>query len=238
MSVRSIVFIATSPRPRVGKTLLARLLTDFQSYNGRTVEAFDLNPHEPELSKFLPDRTTLADIATTKGQMALFDRLVAEDGVNRVIDLGHDAFESFFRIAGELGFAEETRRRSIAPVILYIGTPDRTSVESYAALRPQYRHGATIPVHNEMFGNPQYGTKYPPSGAAFVTIHLPVLAPELRRAIEHRPFSFFATPASAASALPLDSDVKLQHWVRRIFVEFREMELGILLADVQSALQA
>ena len=58
------------------------------------------------------------------------------------------------------------RRRGIAPAILYIGTPDGTSVEAYAALRPLFPHGALVPVHNEILGNAQYRVKFPPAGAA------------------------------------------------------------------------
>jgi hypothetical protein len=43
MSFRNSVAIVASPRPRVGKTLLARLLTDFHLQEGRSVAAFDLN---------------------------------------------------------------------------------------------------------------------------------------------------------------------------------------------------
>jgi hypothetical protein len=238
MSVRSIIFIVTSPRPRVGKTLLARLLTDFQSQNGRPVAAFDLNPHENALAEYPPEQTTVASIADIKGQMALFDRLVAEDGITKVIDLGHDAFEAFFRIARDIGLADETWRRSIAPVILYVGTPDRTSVEAYAALRPLFPHGTMVPVFNDLLGTVQYRMKFPPSGTTSVTVNLPALPPALRRAVERRPFSFFETSQAAAGDLSLDAHLELQQWLRRIFLEFREMELNVLLADLQSALQA
>lgn len=238
MSVRSIIFIVTSPRPRVGKTLLARLLTDFQLQNGRPVAAFDLNPHEHALAEFLPGQATIASIADVKGQMALFDRLVAEDGVTKVIDLGHDAFEAFFRIARDIGLADETWRRSIAPVILYIGTPDRTSVEAYASLRTLFPHGTMVPVFNDLLGNAQYRMKFPPSGTSSVTVNLPALAPPLRRAIERRPFSFFEISDATSGEISLDAHIELQQWLRRIFLEFREMELNVLLADLQSALQA
>ena len=43
MSFRHSVTIVASPRSRVGKTLLARLLVDFHAQEGREVAAFDLN---------------------------------------------------------------------------------------------------------------------------------------------------------------------------------------------------
>lgn len=97
MSFRSSITIAASPRPRVGKTLLARLLADFHLHEGRSVAAFDLNVGERTLVQFLPEKTTIATVRDINGQMALFDRLIADEDTTKVIDLGHESFESFFR---------------------------------------------------------------------------------------------------------------------------------------------
>ena len=93
MSYRSSITIIASPRPRVGKTLLARLLTDFHLNEGRSIAAFDLNTGERTLAQFLPEKTTIATIRDINGQMALFDRLVADEDTTKVIDLGHESFE-------------------------------------------------------------------------------------------------------------------------------------------------
>lgn len=156
MSLRSSVLIVASPRPRVGKTLLARLLVDFQIYNDREVAAFDLNARDSALAQFLPQHVTLADIVDIKGQMALFDRLVADDGVAKVVDVGHEAFESFVTVAGKIGFAEEARRRGLAPAVLFMTTPDLTSVEAYKALAVRMPQVTPVPVHNAILGNAQY----------------------------------------------------------------------------------
>ena len=97
MSFRSSITIVASPRPRVGKTLLARLLADFHLHEGRSVAAFDLNVGERTLVQFLPEKTTIATIRDINGQMALFDRLIADEDTSKVIDLGHELFEFFFR---------------------------------------------------------------------------------------------------------------------------------------------
>ena len=55
MSLHSSVIIVASPRPRVGKTLLARLLIDYQLHNGRPVAGFDLNGDNNALAQFLPE---------------------------------------------------------------------------------------------------------------------------------------------------------------------------------------
>ena len=51
------VFIVTSSRPRVGKTLIARALTEYSARQSRPVAAFDVNPDELTLVEYLPAYT-------------------------------------------------------------------------------------------------------------------------------------------------------------------------------------
>jgi hypothetical protein len=44
MQRRTPIFIVTSSRPRVGKTLIARALTEYFRVQSRPVAAFDVNP--------------------------------------------------------------------------------------------------------------------------------------------------------------------------------------------------
>jgi hypothetical protein len=82
------LYIVASPRPRVGKTLLARLLMEFFLDNGRPLVGFDLNPREPMLAGRFPKLVWPVDIGDIRGQMELFDRLVADTASTKVIDVG------------------------------------------------------------------------------------------------------------------------------------------------------
>ena len=237
MSFRHSVTIVASPRPRVGKTLIARLLVDFHRQQGRPVVAFDLNSGEGTLAQFLPEYAKVSEIANIKGQMALFDRLIADDGVTKVVDLGHGSFESFVTLASRIGFAEEARRRGIAPAILFVITPDRTSVEAYRGLRSRLPQAILTPLLNEMLGPSQHRDKYPMLGSGAALVRVPTLAPGLRRYIDKPPFSFSDTRLANARDIPLDVQIELQRWLRKIYLEFREHELRILLADLQSSIR-
>src|ERR1044071_6951438 len=114
MSLRSFITVVTSPRPRVGKTLIARLMADFHLHNGRAIAAFDINGDDSALSQFIPNHAAPADIGEIHGQMALFDRLVADDGTYKVVDLGHSAFKPFFDVAKQIDFAAEVGRPGLA----------------------------------------------------------------------------------------------------------------------------
>lgn len=236
MSFRSSITIIASPRPRVGKTLLARLLADFHRQEGHAVETFDLNAGEKTLAHFLPGQTTTATIRDINGQMALFDRLVADENTTKVVDLGHEFFEAFFAVTHQIGFVEEARSRSIAVAILFTMTPDKTSVEAYRSLRGRFAHATLAPVHNEMLGPAQHRDKYPlASGSPMVRV--PALAPGLRRHIETPPFSFAGPQMADAVGIPPSAHVELQRWLRRIYLEFRELDLRILLADLRSSIR-
>ena len=110
------VYIICSPRPLVGKTLIARLLSEFLLLKNGTVISFDINLKEPSLLEYLPRTTETADVIDTFGKMQLMDRLIVNDGVAKVIDLGFHAFDEFFKMTDEIGFLKEAVRRGVAPV--------------------------------------------------------------------------------------------------------------------------
>ncbi len=231
MAFRNSVMVVASPRPRVGKTLFSRLLTEFHLHEGRSVAAFDVNAGEGTLADFLPEHVTPSRIDDLKGQMALFDQLLAGDGTTKIVDLGHTSFEPFFTLASQFGFADEARSRGIAFVVLYFMTPDRTSVEAYRSLRSWLPEGMLTLVHNEIFGSMQYREKYGPLGSGAVVMSLPLLRGNVRKYLE-RPRLSFANSAAATS----ESTIELQDWLRQIHRQFREFELRILLIDVKSSI--
>ena len=199
--------------------------------------AFDVNSGEGTLARFLPGYTKVAEITDIKGQMALFDRLVADDGATKIVDLGHESFEAFVKLASQIGFAEEARRRGIVPAILFVITPDRTSVEAYRRLRSRLPQATLAPLHNEMLGPAQHRDKYPTRGRGATLVRLPVLALGLRRYIENPPFSFSDAWLANSRDIPLDVHIELQRWLRKSYLEFREFNLRILLAELQSSIR-
>ena len=237
MTFRNTVTIVASPRSRVGKTLLARLLVDYHRQESRGVQAYDLSAGEGTLAQFLPGEVTVAGVGNVQSQMALFDSLVSPDDTAKIVDVGHEAFESFFTLAHQIGFMDEARRRDIAPVILFMISGDPTSAEAYRKLRVRFPRATLSPVHNEMLGSGQYREKFPSAGAGAAQLRFPALAPGLRRYIEQPPFSFSDTQLANAKHIPLDVHIELQRWLRKMHIEFRELDLRILLADLQTSLQ-
>lgn len=237
MSIRHSVYIVASPRPRVGKTLLSRLLIDYHKHEEREVAGFDLNSGDHTLQQFAPDDTSAADIGSVKGQMALFDRLVSEQGGGKVVDVGADLFKNFFDLAYRIGLVEEAHKRNIAPVILFIVSSDKQAADAYRELRARFAGAALTPVHNEMLGLAQHRERFPPSAEGGAILRMPVLAPALRKYIEKPPFGFADEQLANARHIPLDAHIEIQRWLRKAYLEFRELDLRILLGELQTSLK-
>jgi hypothetical protein len=234
---RTPLYIVCSPRPGVGKTLLARLLVDFCLLEGRPVAAFDLAPEEPSLLDYLPAYTVRADISAIEGQMALFDRLIVNDKTARVVDLAPGSFTQFFSVLQEIGFVDGARWRGIEPVALFMADPDRASVQAYARLQNRLPELTLVPVYNEMLAKGRRAREnFPLARAVPMPMQIPALMPLLHRHIEKPPFSFADFRSTPPGDMPLEIYMDLQRWMRRVFVEFRELELRLLLDDVQASL--
>ena len=217
---RTPVYIICSPRPLVGKTLIARLLSEFLLLKNGTVAAFDINLKEPALLDYLPGITETAEVDDTFGKMALMDRLIVNDGVAKVIDLGFHAFDEFFRMTDEIGFLKEAVRRGVAPAILYVPDIDRVSAAGYRMLQQQIPPNALIAVDNEHVVRGELPTAMGRGRVVRISA-LPVF---LKTYIDRLTFSFTGYLRNEK-----DSSTELHQWIRRNYTSFRELELSLTL---------
>jgi hypothetical protein len=231
MERRTPIFIIASPRPRVGKTLLARMLAEFFRSEERPVAAFDVNPDEFDLMDYLPGYTAVASISDTRGQIALFDQLLAYDQVPKAVDLSHTQFYKFFTVVHQIDFVEEARRRNLSPVVLFVAAADRRARQGYAMLRDRFPELPLVPVINEALPQIMFRPEQFPSGRYGGPLSLPALSPVVKGIIERPSFSFSALAAT------VDVTTELYTWTRRVFLQFRELELQLLLADLRPALK-
>jgi hypothetical protein len=238
MAVTTTVYVVCSPLDRVGKTLIARLLSEFLMTENRYLDAFDLGSNRPSLADYLPDCTIPADISTTQGQMRLFDRLIAEDAVPKVVDLGHTAFEPFFRVVGQVGFVVEARRCNIQLVVLFLANPGPVSMRAYAALQRSLTGMVVVPVHNEGLVRNLDRNQFPITGGASLPLRIPALATGLQRVIADPKFSFADFWRGEDCRVSESYRHELESWMKRSFLEFRELELRLLLESLKLSLQA
>jgi hypothetical protein len=234
---RTPIFIVASPRPHVGKTFTARLLTDFLRLDGGKAAAFDLNPSGDALADYFPDLATASDLGDIKGQMALFDCLVVDNGVGKVVDVGTASFGRFFAIAQEIRFIEEATRRSMEPMILFAADAHPVAVKAYADLQRRFPRAVLVPVFNEaIVKGKNLRDNFPSTREAAVPLQIPALAPLLKAQIEQSSCSFADLHERPPMGIPSGLAFELRAWTRRTFLQFRELELRLLLERLRASL--
>ena len=234
---RTPVFIVASPRPQVGKTFLARLLADFLRLEDGNICAFDVAPRDDALRDYLPGITLVADIADTRSQVALFDRLILDDGISKVVDLGDTAYQGFFSIAEEVRFVAEARRRAIEPIILFAADPHPASAAAYIDLQRRLPDAMVVPVFNEAIAQGRrLREQFPIERAAAVPLDIPLLAPTLKAQADRLPYAFAYFHDRLPPQVPAVLAFELRSWTRRTFLEFRELQLRLLLEKLRASL--
>jgi hypothetical protein len=213
------VYIICSPRPLVGKTLLARLLSEFLLLKNGTVSCFDINLKEPSLLEYLPRITETADVIDTFGKMQLMDRLIVNDGVAKVLDLGFHAFDEFFKMTSEIGFLKEATRRGVAPIILFVADTDRVSARAYPTLREQIPLKALITVDNEYVVRGEL----PEAMGLGRVLRITALPSFLKTYVDRLTFSFTDYLRNER-----DQSTELHQWTRKNYTSFRELEFSLL----------
>jgi hypothetical protein len=214
------IYIICSPRPLVGKTLLARLLSEFLLLKNGAVTAFDINLKEPSLLEYLPKITETAEVDNTFGKMALMDRLIVNDGVAKVIDLGFHAFDEFFTMSEEIGFMKEAARRGVAPIVLFVADTDRVSARGYPMLQEQIPATSLVTIDNEHVVRGEL----PPAMGHGRTLRVAALPAFLKTYIDRLNFSF-----TGYLRQEKDSSTELHQWIRKNYSSFRDLELRLLL---------
>jgi hypothetical protein len=214
------VYIICSPRPQVGKTLTARLLSEFLLLKNGSVLSFDINLKEPSLLDYLPRITETADVIDTYGKMQLMDRVIVNDGIAKVIDLGYHAFDEFFKMADEIGLMKEALRRRVAPVIMFLADTDRASVRSYQMLAGLIPPNGLVVVDNEFVVRGEL----PPAMTGSRVLRVRALPVFLKTYIDRLNFSF-----TGYLRQEKDSSTELHQWIRKNYTTFRDLELSMLL---------
>jgi hypothetical protein len=152
--------------------------------------------------------------------MALMDRLIVNDAVAKVIDLGFHAFDEFFKMCEEIGFIKEAARRGVAPVILFVGDTDRASARGYAMLQQQIPATVMVTVDNEYVVRGELPVDMS-HGRILRIAALPVF---LKTYIDRLTFSF-----TDYLRHEKDSSTELHQWIRKNYLSFRELELNLIL---------
>jgi hypothetical protein len=238
MSRPTHVYIVASPRPRSGRTLLARALIEFFRTDGRPVGAFDLDTMDGALAGFLPELTIRADIADTRGQVALFDELIVDNEKPKVVDVSAHDYAPFFTLMEQIGFAIEAPRQSVDPIILFCANAEAQSAKAFARLHSRFPAATLVPVHNDgIVRGFNLRNDFPATSETALPLRIPAMSPSLRAIVDAQPFSFADFRRRPPDGIPELLATELASWLRRVYLQIREMELRLLLSNLRGSLR-
>jgi hypothetical protein len=89
------------------------------------------------------------DISDTRGQMQVFDRLLIDRTITKIVDLGSGPFDLFFAVMEKIDLVTEARRQLIEPIVLFVADPEAETARTYADLKRRLRSTIFVPVYNE-----------------------------------------------------------------------------------------
>jgi hypothetical protein len=230
----SFVAIVASLHGQVGKTLLARTLTDYFVLSGGKPYIFDTDPVERGLHALFPAEARVIDLVLVRDQMLLFDTLAKPSPQMRIVDTTHRSLTTFFELLRGTDVIAEARSHGIELAIFYIPIPDRRadSFEAGVILRDNFRDCAFIVVDNAFLKEPKRSAR---QGASYKALRahnwrfaMPKLADQVVEALEDYGLSlgnFMCQPMSSNGEAPVPDNltpelrIALRTWVFRMFQE-------------------
>lgn len=181
MAITPTIYVVVSDQHRNGKTLLARLLSDYLLLDGRDPFLFDTDAPDGPLRNFFPGRTALADFAAIRGQMMLFDTIIAGPGRDYVIDLPTRHMENFFSAERDLNFFDACKEHGFRVFLFFVVDNSFTSLKTAQAFKKLAGADLFVPVRNLLVRS----TWAEEDGA----LTLPFLAAPVASAIGNKRFS-------------------------------------------------
>lgn len=210
------VHIVCSDQHRNGKTLLARLLVDYLLLDNRDPFIVDTDAPDGPLRNFFPGRTTLADFAAIKGQMKLFDTILAAPGRDYVIDLPARHTENFFHTARDLDFFAACKEQGFRIFVFYMVDNTFTSLKAAQTLQRDKSIDLFVAVRNG-----QVGSTWPEDDGALT---LPFLPAPVASAIANRRFSLREFVQGDPQGLDSAMVLQLQNFMLEVLNSFHNLE--------------
>ncbi len=228
MAAKPVIHIVCSDQHRNGKTLLARVLVDYLMLDGRDPFIIDADAPDGNLRNYFPGRTILVDFETIRGQMKLFDTILASPGRDYVIDLPATQTSRFCEAVSELGFFAEARRAGFHIVVYFVVDKVPASRASAAQVENQTKPDLLVPVRNAFVDSSLLDTAPP------VVISMPALPPELVAIIANKRFSFRGFLLGGEDGVPQALRTRLKGFLYDLLTGFREIAPVLSLSKLRS----
>ena len=206
--IGSHIYIICSDQARNGKTLFARLYTDFLSLSGfDSVHLFDTDYPNGGLSRYFPDNSEIVDLSKTAGQVRLFDTMIENPDRHYVVDLQSELLDRFFKIFHDISFDSGAAESGLDITVFFILDRSMSSIHAADRLRGRLGDSSLVLVQNGAVGS----ILHLPSAASEYSeiekdrdIVLPKFSDTARNYVEDPNFSFARFIAGGYRDAPID----------------------------------
>ena len=220
--------IVCSDQPRNGKTLVARLLCEYLILCRRTPLIFDASPNPAGLRSYFPARAVRIELSTATGQMALFDRALAQPQ-DCVVDLPAHMLTGAIDLMRLIGFGEKSHTPDLEVIVLFVADRGVDSLFAGRKLRDQLRPARFIIVRNEAIlpADLDRLPRFLYDGLAKEgQLVLPLLDRAVAAAIEDRTFSFRRFAEAIPADMPHQVCLGIEDFYARVYRQFDLLGLG------------
>ena len=225
MAIAPTIYIVASDQHRNGKTLLARLLADYLLLDGRDPFLVDTDAPDGPLRNYFPGRTALADFATIKGQMKLFDTILAAPGRDYVVDLPVRHLENFLAAAADLNFFQECKKLEFRVFFFFVVDNSFTSLKAAKAVQALAGIDLFVPVHNKLVRSTW------PEEEGSLTI--PLLPAAIASAIGNKRFSIRNFVQGDVQGLDEGMTMELQNFLYEVLNNLSNLEPVLSLKNLK-----
>jgi hypothetical protein len=216
MAAQPTLYVVTSDQHRNGKTLLARLLVDYLMLDGRDPFVIDTDAPDAPLRNYFPGRTAMADFASIRGQMKVFDTILASPGRDYVVDVSSRHMESFFAAERDLGFFAECKKSGFRVFVFFVVDESLPSFRAAQDFQRLGRFDLFVPVRNLFVRS-----AWPESGGALT---VPFLPAPVASAVSFRRFSFRAFVQGETQGLSEDMVPVVQNFLFEVLSNLSNLE--------------
>lgn len=217
MASAPTIHIICSNQEGSGKTLLARLVTDYLLLDGRDPFLFDADFPNGSLRWFFPGRTALVDFSQSAQRVELFRRMLNAPGRDYVIDLPATATGVFFRAATEQQFKAAAHAVGFRLVALFVLGAGADAMTWAATIEAQARLDLVVLAQNAMVRGPRAN---PPRRNH---LEMPLLEPALVEIIANKRFSFRRFILGEDTAVPAPLKAGLNTFLFRVMTDLHNI---------------
>ncbi len=227
---KPLIILIGADKGGVGKTTVARVTADYLQARGANGRLYDTELGRGDLARFAA-AATVVDIATTRGQMAVFDTI---DGVT-LVDIRAGEFSKTLRVLDEAKLLDDVRSGALNLALLHIlGPTDRSFgeiAETASIIGGGTRHFVVKNFINEGdFVELEKDARFVAQMRQMegATVVVPHLTADACDALQKLGVSFEAFARDPARSRMLRGYVR--SWLDRVWGDFDRVGLGDLVA--------